>query len=276
MELFFDSGATKCDAILMDDSGRYLRHCTDIGINATYMSDGEMAQVLERLSSHTGTDGIERITFSGAGCGNPDNAARVGALLKKLYPTATTEVISDLLGACRLLSGGATGLVAILGTGASACLYDGNRITAQAPSLGYLLGDEGSGTHLGKTLIQKYLRNELPPYIENALEQTYGIDKKETLRRIYREPAPNRFLASFAQFLGENRHDPFIHTLLYEAFTLFFQTQINPIRPHNIYVLHMMGSVAFHFREIISEIAKKTGIDLGKTARSPLEFVQHR
>ena len=274
MELFFDSGATKCDAILLDDDGRYVRHCTDLGINATYMRDDEMAQVLERLCSLTGTGGIGRITFSGAGCGNPDNAARVGSLLQKLYPAATIEVVSDLLGACRLLSGGKTALVAILGTGASACLYDGSRIINQAPSLGYMLGDEGSGTHLGKMLIQKYLRDELPQHLERALEQTYGIDKKEVLRRLYREPSPNRFLASFARFLGCNRNDAFVCTLLKEAFIEFYQTQISPIRPYDVSVLHLMGSVGFHFHNEIAEAVRESVIAIGKNAASPAEFLK--
>ena len=274
MELFFDSGATKCDAILLDDSGSYVRHCTDIGINATYMRDGEMAQVLERLRAQTGTDGIGRVTFSGAGCGNPDNAARVGSLLQNQYPAAATEVISDLLGACRLLSHGESALVAILGTGASACLYDGSRITRQAPSLGYLLGDEGSGTYLGKSLIQRYLRDELPPHLASRLETECDINKKEVVRRIYREPAPNRFLASFARFLGSHRDDPAIHALLREAFTDFFRTQITPIRPYNICVLHLMGSVGYHFREIIGEVARENGITVGTTAASPLALLR--
>ena len=274
MELFFDSGATKCDAILLDDNGRYVRHCTDTGINATYMRDDEIAQVLERLREQTGNSGIGHITFSGAGCGNPDNAARVESLLRKQYATERIEVISDLLGACRLLSGGEAAMVAILGTGASACLYDGNRIEAQAPSLGYLLGDEGSGTYLGKTLIQRYLRNEVPPHLERAIEQTYGIDKKEVIRRIYREPAPNRFLASFARFLGDNRRESFIHTLLKDAFTDFFHTQIDPVRPYNIYILHLMGSVGFHFRDIIGEVAKESGVTIGQATASPLQFLQ--
>ena len=274
MELFFDSGATKCDAILLDDDGHYVRHCTDVGINATYMRDDEMAQVLERLQEQTGTDGIGRVTFSGAGCGNPENAARVESLLQKLYPAARIEVISDLLGACRLLSGGETALVAILGTGASACLYDGSCIIAQAPSLGYMLGDEGSGTYLGKTLIQRYLRGELPPHIKSAIEHAYGIDPKEVIRRIYREPAPNRFLASFARFLGDNQQDPFLHALLKEAFTDFIRTQIAHIRPYNIYTLHLMGSVGFHFREIIGEVARESGVTIGKTASAPLQFIR--
>lgn len=274
MELFFDSGATKCDAILLDDNGHYLRHCTCEGINATYMRDDEMESVLAHLREQTGSDGFQKATFSGAGCGNPNNAQRIGNILERLYPTTETEVISDLLGACRLLCPGQSGMVAILGTGASACLYDGTRITCQAPSLGYLLGDEGSGTHIGKLLLQRYLRGELPDTLVKDLERTFSIDKAEVIRRLYREPFPNRFLASFAQYLGNNRESPCLRDLLKEAFNDFFRTQIIPLLPYNIYIIHLMGSVSYHFKDLIGEVAIQHGVTLGKTAASPLEFLR--
>ena len=273
MELFFDSGATKCDAILLDDNGRYLRHCTGEGINATYMGDRDMHDVLVRLRDLTGRE-FRKITFSGAGCGNPDNAARLRNILGSLYSTESIEVVSDLIGACRLLSPDRSGMVAILGTGASACLYDGTYILRQAPSLGYLLGDEGSGTYLGKLFIQRYLRDELPSPIAADFQKNTGLDKKEVLRRLYREPAPNRFLASFARYLGENRDVPCLHNLLTEAFSDFFRTQVSPLLPYNIYILHLMGSVAYHFRDIIAETAQKNGCALGNVAASPLDFLQ--
>ena len=275
MELFFDSGATKCDAILLDDNSRYLRHCTGTGINATYMSDSDIHSILEGLHDQTGSE-FRRITFCGAGCGNPDNAARIQTILQELYNIniGNIEVISDLVGACRLLCNGQSGMVAILGTGASACLYDGSRIIAQAPSLGYLLGDEGSGTHLGKLLIQSYLRGELPEDVATNLEKECAINKAEVLRRLYREPAPNRFLASFARYLGEHRNIPELHTLLLQGFNDFFQSQIHPLLPYNIYILHLMGSVAYHFRDEIATAAQEHGCTLGNVAASPLDFLR--
>lgn len=275
MELFFDSGATKCDAILLDDNGHYVRHCTDEGINATYMRDNEMEAVLTRLHALTGGEDIRKVTFSGAGCGNSTNARRLGEILTRLYPTAQTEVISDLLGACRLLCPDRSGIVAILGTGASACLYDGTAIIRQAPSLGYLLGDEGSGTYIGKLFIQRYLRDDLPAPIEADFQRTYGLDKAEVIRRLYREPAPNRLLASFARYLGMNRDIPYLHSLLMEGFTDFFRTQIQPLLPYNIYILHLMGSVAFHFHSVIGEVAQEKGCFLGNVAASPLDFLRN-
>ena len=277
MELFFDSGATKCDAILLDDNGRYLRHFTGTGINATYMSDSDIRSILEGLHDQTGSE-FRQVTFCGAGCGNPDNAARIQTILQELYNIniSNIEVISDLVGACRLLCNGQSGMVAILGTGASACLYDGSCIVHQAPSLGYLLGDEGSGTYLGKLLIQSYLRSDLPEDIAHDLEKECGIDPKEVIRRLYREPAPNRVLASLARYLGNHREIPEIRSILLRGFNDFFQSQIEPLRLYNIYILHLMGSVAYHFHDIIGEIAQKNGCSLGNVAASPLVFLQKR
>lgn len=276
MELFFDSGATKCDAILLDDNGRYQRHCTGMGINATYMGDSDIHSILEGLRDQTGTE-FQRLTFCGAGCGNPDNAKRIQSILQELYNIniSNIEVISDLVGACRILSPGQSGMVAILGTGASACLYDGTAIIRQAPSLGYLLGDEGSGTYIGKLFIQRYLRDDLPAPIEADFQRTYGLDKAEVIRRLYREPAPNRLLASFARYLGMNRDIPYLHSLLMEGFTDFFRTQIQPLLPYNIYILHLMGSVAFHFHSVIGEVAQEKGCFLGNVAASPLDFLRN-
>ena len=275
MELFFDSGATKCDAILLDDSGHYLRNCTGTGVNATYMSDSDIRNILEGLRRQTGSE-FQRITFSGAGCGNPANATRIEAILRELYNISISniEVISDLMGACRLLSPGQDGMVAILGTGASACLYDGSRIVKQAPSLGYLLGDEGSGTYLGKLLIQHYLRDELPQAVAQDLENECTIDREEVLRRLYREPAPNRFLASFARYLGCHRDIPALHELIIHGFTDFFQSQVKPLQQDKTHTLHLMGSVAYHFRDIIGEIAQKNNCSIGNVAASPLDFLQ--
>lgn len=273
MRLFFDSGATKCDCILLDTDGHYIHHFTDEGINATYMREDEIHKILSRIQGQTGTKEIEGITFSGAGCGNEENATRIRTVLERLYPAVTTEVISDLLGACRILSTGEKGIVAILGTGASACLYDGKTIVRQAPSLGYMLGDEGSGTYLGKLLIQKYLRNEMPDDIEAEFRKHIGIDKQDVIRRIYREAAPNRFLASFAQYIGHNKQIPFYRELLSDAFNDFFRTQIEPIHLYNINILHIIGSVGYHFKDNISEVAIKNGITIGKIAQSPLQFL---
>ena len=274
MNLFFDSGATKCDCIVTDEAGRYLTHHTDTGINASYASDEEMDAVLARFSAATGTQAVH-IVFAGAGCGNPSNAARVRRAIEAHYHAQAVEVESDLAGACRLLSRRQPCLTAILGTGAAACQYDGSRITEQSPSLGWMLGDEGSGTHLGKLLISHYLKVGLPPECREQLEREFGLDRSEVLRRVYRTPSPNLFFSQFAKFIGDNIDKyPELQILVNQSFDQFFQEQILPLSGHSTLPLHLMGSVAWHYQSHLREAASRHGVRIGTVAASPLQLIK--
>ena len=273
MKLFFDSGATKCDCILLNDNGLYINHYTHNGINVSYTDDSTIGQTLQFFQKKIGQP-VKQIVFSGAGCGNPSNQTRLGKILTALFPQSEVQVISDLLGACIVLSCREPSLVAILGTGSSACRYDGKKIAEQAPSLGYLLGDEGSGTYLGKTLIQKYLRKELPDSICTELEERFQLTPSETIRKIYREPAPNLFFSLFAKFLAEKRNEPVIHQLLLHAFSDFFEMQIKYLSHFQSYPLHCTGSIAYHFQDILREIAEQYQVHIGNISPSPLEKIK--
>ena len=274
MNLFFDSGATKCDCIVTDEAGRYLTHNTDTGINASYASDEELDAVLARFSAATGTQAVH-IVFAGAGCGNPANADRVRRAIEAHYHAQAVEVESDLAGACRLLSRRQPCLTAILGTGAAACQYDGCGITEQSPSLGWMLGDEGSGTHLGKLLISHYLKGGLPPECREQLEREFGLDRSEVLRRVYRAPSPNLFFSQFAKFIGDNI-DKYseLQILVDQAFDQFFQEQILLLSGHSTLPLHLMGSVAWHYQSYLREAANRYGVRIGTVAASPLQLIK--
>lgn len=274
MQLFFDSGATKCDCILLDEEGRYVSHISDRGINASYMADAEMAAIFRRMRADIPMSGsFSRITFSGAGCGNPANAERVRNAMKDCFQSDIIDVVSDLMGACRLLCAGKKGIVAILGTGASACSYDGHEIVCQAPSLGYMLGDEGSGSYLGKLLMQSYLKNQIPDDVRLKLEQHFQLTPAKVLQHVYREASPNLFFASFAVYLHENKAVPFYANLLTNAFHHFFQQQIDVLQPLLSDQLFLMGSVGYYFQQEIAEVAAQHHFKLTQAVASPLSLL---
>jgi len=279
MELFFDSGATKCDCILLEQ-GRYVRHHTGKGINASYTDDATIESILQHFKKELPSTTFTELVFSGAGCGNEKNASRVRSLLQQHFTADSITVESDLAGACRLMGSGETCLVAILGTGAAACLYDGEKIIRQTPSLGWMLGDEGSGTHLGKMLITKYLEEDLSPNIRQMLEEEFSLDRPTILQKIYREPAPNLFFASFGPFLEKNAGDDDINRLLTNAFRLFFYKQILPLRlPDGLekeYPLHIMGSIGSHFQTQITNAAALNAQSQITFAESPLSILKSR
>ena len=268
--LFFDSGATKCDCILLDEQNHYVRHFTGAGINASYADDAAIDAAMSQFAEQTGSD-VREIVFAGAGCGNAQNAARVRKAIEAHYHATTIVVESDLAGACRLLGGGEPCMVAILGTGAAACRYDGQQITEISPSLGWMLGDEGSGTHLGKLLITRYLQNDLSAACRTKLESTYGLDRSEVLRRVYRAPSPNLFFSGLAKFIGNNIEEfTELQTITTDSFNQFFQQQILPLPDHDTLPLHLMGSVAFHFQPYLRKAAENNGVRIGTVAASPL------
>lgn len=273
MKLFFDSGATKCDCILLTDNGIYINHHTHTGINVSYTDDQTIARILQFFQEKI-YEPVKQIVFSGAGCGNPTNQERLRKILNAMFPESGIQVISDLQGACVVLSSHEPSMVAILGTGSSVCRFDGEKIVEQAPSLGYLLGDEGSGTYIGKTLIQKYLRQELPDSIRMELEEKYQLTPSETIRKIYREPAPNLFFSHLAKFTGEKKNDPFIHALLLQAFSDFFKIQIQYLTHFQNYPLHCTGSIAYHFQDILREAAEQYHVRIGTISPSPLETIK--
>ena len=274
MNLFFDSGATKCDCILLDEQNRYVRHFSGAGINASYADDATIDAAMAQFSEQSGSE-VQEIVFAGAGCGNPANADRVRKAIEAHYHAKEVVVESDLAGACRLLSRRQPCLTAILGTGAAACQYDGSRITEQSPSLGWMLGDEGSGTHLGKLLISQYLKGGLPPECHEALEREFGLDRSEVLRRVYRAPSPNLFFSGFAKFIDKKSTEfTELQILINHSFNQFFKEQILPLSGHNTLPLHLMGSVAWHYRPFLEEAARQHNVTIGQVAASPLQLIK--
>ena len=272
MTFFFDCGATKCDCIVLDGQGRYLRHYTGRGFNASYAADAEIAGVLTRL--HDAAGDADHILFSGAGCGA--NGNRVRTQLSNIFTASEITVESDLAGAARLLCDGQPALVAILGTGASCCRYDGGAIVEQAPSLGWLLGDEGSGTHIGKLFITSYLRGELPTATAAALEQELHADRAAVIARIYREPQPNLFFSSLAKFIQKESGKPAVAQILGRAFDDFCERQVLPVAGARPLPLHLMGSIAQHFQSQLQAAAARHGLAIGHVAGSPLQLLQNR
>ena len=158
MILIADSGSTKTDwAVLGAPGGSSVRIATQ-GINPLLFTDDQIdgvfrQEVLPRLDeAGVPASEVSEVAFYGAGC-TPQQSPRVAMLLSTLFPSAETFAESDLLGAARAVLGREQGIACILGTGANSCVYDGDRITAHIPPLGYVLGDEGSGAVLGLSLI---------------------------------------------------------------------------------------------------------------------------
>ena len=270
MILIADSGSTKTHWCWKDESGK--EHLlTSNGINPFLQTQEVILRILkDELVQHLpqGTH-FEQIFFYGAGC-TPEKSVLVKECIETCFPHTAVEVTSDLVGAARSLCQREPGIACILGTGSNSCAYDGEKITSSVSPLGYILGDEGSGAVLGRTLLGDCLKKQLPPAVCDDFFAIYQLTPAEILNKVYREPMPNRFMASLTPFLSAHREVPEIHRLLVEHFTRFFQRNVMQYAYTQL-PIHLTGSIAWYFKEEVTEAAQSLGLLLGKFIQSPIE-----
>lgn len=279
-----DAGSTKTDWLIHDisasgkESGTLL---TTSGINGVTSSENYINVVLDDLIAKAKEqlpefqpNSVKALYFYGAGCATPEICDYIAELIKgKLGAKVPVEVASDMLGAARAIFGRKDGIACILGTGSNSCLYKKGEIVANVPSLGFILGDEGSGVALGKRLLRDIYRGVTPRDIARAFHIKYKLDYKEVLERIYRQPSPNAFLASFVPFLEQHSGNSYVRSLIKEEFRCFIRNTVNLYPDSHNYNLGFAGSVAFLFGEILAEVALDDFYGISRIIRKPIDGI---
>ncbi len=268
--LIADSGATKCEWRLVAD-GKVKSFVTQ-GISPYFLTAEQISalltkELLPKIKKLT----ITHIHFYGTGLANIDNANTIKKVLKSLFPKAKKEVQTDILAAARALCGRKKGVACNLGTGTICCYYDGKKVVKTSPGLGYILGDEGSGTYLGRKVIQYYLYNTFDEELRARFEKRFHTSQPEILDRVYKQPLANRYLASFAIFLAENRGHYMIENIIEDGLNDFFFTHLYKFRESWTMPIHFIGSIAFGFRDVLKELCNTYELELGKVIKSPMQ-----
>ncbi|WP_302378799.1 ATPase [uncultured Alistipes sp.] len=265
MKAIADSGSTKCEWIF-GDGNRILRLRT-AGINAVQQSPDAIRAVLAELPP---LDGVEELRFYGAGCG--DSFPEASAVLRRelaarFGPGTAIGLGSDLLGAARALFGRGEGIACILGTGSNSCHCRGGEIVANVPPLGYVLGDEGSGAVLGRNLVNGIFKGAIP--LREEFLRTFALTYAGLIRRVYREPAANRFLASFAPFIRAHLDCAPVREMVVRSFGEFAARNLSGY-PAGLPVA-FVGGVAAHFEEPLREAMAAAGREVVRIVCSPAE-----
>jgi len=285
MILIADSGSTKTAWKLIGNKKNTDENDVfyTAGINPFYQTSEEIVKSLcspptpqrgelqssVRLSPLWGAGGLV-IFFYGAGCHFPDKKEIVKSALQQIFPAAEIEINNDLLAACRALFGPESGIACILGTGSNSCFYNGVEIVENVSPLGYILGDEGSGAVLGKVLVADILKNQLPEFLKNKFLTQYNTSLADILDNVYKKPFPNRYLAKFSHFIGENQQEEVIYNLAYRSFLSFFERNVMQY-DYRHYPIALIGSIAFHFKDILQKVTGDLGLNISKIEASPME-----
>lgn len=272
MKLIADCGSTKIDWCLIEN-GKVVKQVFTTGMNAVMLTEEEMAQrIAAELMPELGSaDGIEAVHFYGAGCISPEVCDNVANAIRKSIPAPVINVATDLLAAARALCGHEAGIACIMGTGSNSCYYDGEKICDNVSPLGYILGDEGSGAVLGKILLGDVLKNQLPADLCEKFLKQYDLDRMAIIRRVYKEPQGNRFLASVTPFLIQNIDRPEVHALVLNSFKSFFIRNIQQYPGYDKLKVNFIGSIAYYYKDVLTEAAKACNCTVGTIIKSPMQ-----
>lgn len=272
MILLADSGSTKVHWCLVTASGQYTDIFTD-GINPFFQTSDAMRnsicnQLLPKIAPLLWAGTLTHIFFYGAGC-TPEKKGFVQKALEGVFKKAEVHVESDMLGAARALLGHNAGVACILGTGSGSCYFNGENIDWCVPSLGYILGDEGSAAVLGKRLVSDLLKNQLGDDLKEAFFKEYETSMPDIFERVYRQPFPNRFLAKLSKFCADHIEDQRIHDLVYDHFVQFIRR--NLVQYHVSSPIGFVGSIAYYYKPILEEAMKAENMPLGTILQDPIE-----
>lgn len=273
MKLIADCGSTKIDWCAVEN-GKVVKQVFTCGMNAVMLTEEEMkGRIAAELMPNVADikDKIEGVYFYGAGCISPDVCANVANAIRANIPAPVIEVHTDLLAAARALCGHEAGIACIMGTGSNSCFYDGKEICDNVSPLGYILGDEGSGAVLGKIMLGDILKNQLPKELCDKFLSQYELDRLTIIKRVYKEPQANRFLASVTPFLAENINHPAVHALVLNAFKAFFVRNIQQYKDYDKLSVNFIGSIAYYYRAVLTEAAEACHCKVGTIIKSPME-----
>jgi glucosamine kinase len=278
MILIADSGSTKTEWVLLEQQ-RVVAELYTQGINPYFQTVEQITAVIaeELLPQLPATVAplITNVYYYGAGCSSAPKCEMVHIPLAQTFTNATIEVDHDLLAAARAACGTNKGIAAILGTGSNSCLFDGKNIIANQPSLGFILGDEGSGGHIGKELLKQFVYSELPADLYELFIREYMLNKEIILDNIYSKPMPNRYAASFTRFAGKHIHHHHIQQLVMNCFREFFRRHISSYPDYSTYALSAVGSVSHIFNFQFLAVAKEFDIAVQQTIQKPMEGLIH-
>ncbi len=283
MIIIADSGSTKTHWCLMTANGQSSDIVTD-GINPFYqtldaMRNSVVNQLLPQMAHLMWAGTVTSVFFYGAGC-TPEKAPLVQQVLTSVFKCPDVQVNSDMVGAARGLLQHKRGVACILGTGSNSCLYDGEKIIKNVPSLGFILGDEGGGAVLGKRLVADLFKNQLGQDLMDAFVEQYHISQADLIEHVYRQPFPNRYLANLSRFCADHIEDKRIYDLVYDHFTDFvvrnleqyYQDENNiEIEDTKSLPVGFIGGIAYYYQDILREVLDDLGFTLSTILLDPVD-----
>ncbi|MDB0055362.1 hypothetical protein N9F53_02195, partial [Bacteroidia bacterium] len=272
MILVADSGSTKCDWILIDSQSN--QHKTNsMGFNP-FFHDADLvySKLMENELFIEYRNRVSEVYFYGAGCSSEARNRIIANGLKRVFSSAETVLVDhDLKGAALSTSQGDTGISCILGTGSNSCYFDGTKVIEKVPALGYILGDEGSGSYFGKILLSEWLYHRMPAELAEDFAKEYNLTKEGIFEAVHHKADPNVYLASFSPFISKHLDHPYFREMVYDGLDKFVNIHVLCYDNYKDVPVHFVGSIAYYFKEVLQKVAIKYSFTVGKIEKRPVE-----
>lgn len=266
-----DNGGTKCRWVLIRED-ESTDEIVTIGLSPYLMTEEQISQtILEEVVPTFSNCAVDKLFFYGTGLHSETNVAMMQRVLSQLFNNAMIEVEHDMKAVARATCLHNPGLACILGTGSNSCFYDGNDIVKMRSGIGYVLGDEGSGAYLGKKVLQYYLYKTFDSDLIEKFEIRFKISAQEIIEKVYKKPQPNKFIASFAIFLAENRGHYMVENIIEDCLNDFIINHLYKFPEVWNFPVHFSGGVAAGFQDVLKDLCTSYGIELGQIISDPME-----
>ena len=273
MRLLVDSGSTKADWIAIDEEGKIVFTTRTLGLNPEILDEEE---IIERLNDKfdilQNKDKATHLFFYGAGCGTDRMKIMLSQAFCNYFPNAIVDVQEDTYAAVFATTPkGEQAIVSILGTGSNCSFFDGKILHQKVQSLGYIVMDDCSGNVFGKELIRKYYFNKMPKELAVEFEKEYNLDPDYIKSKLYKEPNPNAYLATFAKFLIQNKEHEFCKKIIFKGMKSFIKNYIRQYDNCKEVPVHFVGSIAFYLKDELQIMFDKYEMQLGNVLRRPID-----
>ncbi len=277
MILIADGGSTKCDWILLSNTGEQIFKTRTKGLNPAVFPELMLEQRIEENPElQEVKNQVERIHFFGAGCGTETPRKLLEDIIANFFTNASEVLVKEDMVAAVYAATTEPGIVCILGTGSNSCFFDGRNIEMAVNSLGYILMDEASGNYFGKRLIRDFYYKRMPPDIAKKFAATFNLDSDEIKKNLYRRENPNTYLASFAEFIFTNERNGYFYKLVHEGIQDFMQSRVLCFKQAQNVPIHFIGSIAYFSEDIIRAVAQPYSLEIGNVIRRPIDaLIEH-
>ena len=271
MIIIADSGSTKCSWAICDKNGQIVERCSTIGFNPYFIKSSQVLNHLQNSDLKEIKDNVDEVYFYGAGCSSKKMNDIIEKPFTEFFSNAQVNIQHDLDAACYSMHDGEPAITGILGTGSNSCFFDGKKIYENAPSLGFMLGDEASGNNFGKKLLCLYFNNVLDEDLKQKYEESYETDIAQINLNVYNNSRANVYLAKFFPFVSENKNHPQMHTLIMKTLDEFFKLHICCFEDFKKVKVNFIGSVAFFLKDEIEKVAQKYNCEIGRIVKNPID-----